>query len=372
MTNLTKKKRLFVLSVLLCFLVFFNGFFAINQFNSNNSNLSNIIEAENPNQLNKDGILHNADYSVDYQSDGKDLNITLHQSIVNEGNPLYEITDFNSIANRSFEIDSPVDTSFNSSYTEIKVENIYAPNKTLETELYASNTDTLIRGQMALTSFYANSSCILTNASFEMEYVEAGNPMITIYLFNATAANQPNISGDYSGKAIGSFGMTQYFGTKWYNIDFTDQLLNNTLTKNKMWFIGLQMTSIVVTDNPKWKARWDASVPASDTSKAFTYAPLTSIALDYVSELKLVPINSSTGLIDNTPAPESIGMEINGTEIRNGVGNTGTWTSKTSLPSKNNQLNFTLDAGWWDVQCNITKIQVNTRKLIYMELPNLP
>ena len=45
-----------------------------------------------------------------------------------------DISDFNSIANRSFEIISPADLTFNSSYTEIKVEDIYAPNVSITFE----------------------------------------------------------------------------------------------------------------------------------------------------------------------------------------------------------------------------------------------
>ena len=54
----------------------------------------------------------------------------------------------------------------------------------------------------------------------------------------------------------------------------------------------------------------------------------------------------------------------------NGGENNGTMTSTAAFPSSNNQLNFTLDADWWDVECNITKIQVNYTKTDLIGITN--
>ena len=158
------KKRIFILLIIFVGLTFSN-IVAINLFNftgilpTEDDPNDNIIDID-------DDIPELAEYERTVEDTGNDIDITLHQSINETGDPLYAITNFNSVANRSFEIVSPTDTNFNSSYTEIKVEDIYAPNKTLELESANSDTSSNLGSGRWFGSFVAPSNCIMTNASF--------------------------------------------------------------------------------------------------------------------------------------------------------------------------------------------------------------
>jgi len=83
MKNLTKKKKLVVLSFLLFALVFLNITSSIIPTNYND-NSSELINGKENGDL-PDGIvnLRTADYSDSYENSGADINITLHQSILN-------------------------------------------------------------------------------------------------------------------------------------------------------------------------------------------------------------------------------------------------------------------------------------------------
>ncbi|TFG24788.1 MAG: hypothetical protein EU529_03105 [Promethearchaeota archaeon] len=353
------KKRIFIFLIIFVGLTFTN-IAAINLLSFSGIPSTEDDTNDNIIQINDDKPKL-AEYERTVEDTGNDINITLHQSINNMGDPLYEIVDFNSVANRSFEIDSPIDTDFNSSYTEIKVEDIYAPNKTLELESANSDTSSNLGSGRWFGSFVAPSNCIMTNASFLISNVWNGIT-ITIYLINSTNTGEPYNPSDFTPFVIGSFNPINFAGNRWYSVDFTDQFLNNTLTYDNKWYIGLTKSVGAGGEDPFWIAGWD-STDSIDNSDSYRYSSgtYTPFAIDYRCDMKLVP-TSETGSIDNKPAPVAINMEINGTGVVNGDENAGTWFNNTALPSSNNQLNFTLDAGWWDVTCNITMIQVNYTK----------
>ena len=315
-----------------------------------------------------DDALELAAYSETTEQTGNNIAITQHQSINNISDPLYEITTFDSLQNRSFEVECPADTDFNSSYTEIKVEDIYAPNVTriIEDEVTGSSNFT---GRRLVGSFNVYTDSYLVNFSTKLyrDGVPGEDSDIRVRIFNSTWLTDHNEPDTMIKLLIDDIGNIQIEDINdWYSnySDYFDpHLLDPDNTDNNTFYIELYDTGDFTT---YWRYKSDGGDP--DDMNAYewdqgnsewdliTVPPET---IDFTLKVDLAPVN-------NTPAPEDIGMEINGSKVSNGIDNSGTWTSNTALPSLNNQLNFTIDAGWWDVTCNITKIQVNyTKTSIY-------
>ena len=53
---------------------------------------------------------------------------------------------------------------------------------------------------------------------------------------------------------------------------------------------------------------------------------------------------------------------MNNTNINDITQGSGYWNPSGSYSSSSNQLNFTISADWWDVKCNISKVQINYTK----------
>ena len=129
-TNVRKRKRKAVfLFILICFLS--SSLFAQNLFQDIDDN-----EFEVDNFTFDSDILKNlktSSYPQTFGSSGEDINITLHQSYMN--------TSFDTIVNTSivngnnFTLPSPKNVFFNSTFTNITVNNIIAPNKSLIIDL---------------------------------------------------------------------------------------------------------------------------------------------------------------------------------------------------------------------------------------------
>ena len=131
---MNRNKRISTLTVLLLGLIIVNSNLLLLDLSSDNSLINNIGNDRNDVIKDKDNMPRRAIgdyYSSNFYGTGNDINITLHQSIINEGTPLYEITDFDDVNNRTFQVDCPKDTAFNSIFSNITVMNISAPNKTL-------------------------------------------------------------------------------------------------------------------------------------------------------------------------------------------------------------------------------------------------
>ncbi|TFF88821.1 MAG: hypothetical protein EU548_08385, partial [Promethearchaeota archaeon] len=357
MKNLSKKKRLLFTSILLVALVFVNlssGIIPIVYDDSSNK-VGNENDHKDP--INKIGDFGAAGYSDSQEGSGADIDILLHQSIVDyeNGDPIHEIADFDSIANRSFEIDSPSDTSFNSSYTEIKVEDIYAPNKTLNLELGTTGNPTLSTFYWAF-SFEVYSECVLENFSICFSETSGGtiDGKVEIRLYNA----------DDTGTQIEPLSNT--------NLITISQLINDQ--DSRVWYnftdLYVPLDPSTTDENTFFIVFWDNSDPGPvtefhtepDSGGDNSIVHRKSGTNPWVKQDTDISSTVKVGLNNNKPTPEDIVMEINGTKVSNGIENSGTWTNTSALPSSNSQLNFTLDAGWWDVECNITRIQVNYTK----------
>ncbi len=280
------------------------------------------------------------------RTDVQDLDITLHQSIINEGDPLYQITDFNDNNNRTFGVDSPADANFNSTFTNITITDIYAPNKTLIVEDNPNTMISLIPG--LYSSFIVPLDCYLKNVSINIIALISGADFY-YNLYDAQYSGgyiRPN--NDLTSPILG-YVYNDSASSVWLKLDGLNTFLDVSTTYNNTYFI-----KITASDN--FNSYWYSDGNGDDT---ISYSNPSGIPLAGVD----LTLKVDLALADNTPKPSDINLQIDGSIVNdNGTSNSGYWISESPNSNIDGTLNFTVGADWWDVKLNITKIQVNYTK----------
>ncbi|TFF96857.1 MAG: hypothetical protein EU547_05880, partial [Promethearchaeota archaeon] len=113
-----------IILFLLCGLIIFMGLFLpFNNISPNQGKRKiDVFEKTSP-------ILHTSngdEYSLSYSNYGDQLNTTIHQSKLEKGNPLYIISNPSDPTNNTFSTICPEDKTFNNTYQEIRINNIFA------------------------------------------------------------------------------------------------------------------------------------------------------------------------------------------------------------------------------------------------------
>ncbi|MFW9988206.1 MAG: hypothetical protein ACFFC3_06080, partial [Candidatus Odinarchaeota archaeon] len=303
--------------------------------------------------------LKTADYTPNYSSTGGNLDISLQQSNITIGTPLFEITNASDPTNITFYSKCPKDPTFNSTRSQVFVKDIFAPNRTLSLE-----NDTTDNGHVSLAqrafSFSVLGDGVLENLTLYLsnQDTDPGDiAQINIDLMSATAVGLPsntvvqNLATTYIVE-----NNTAGFHT-WINLG---KSFKSTQTENNLWFIRIIQIGGSSADLYLHGALDDpgGTPPEPDDSEDYYYFGGWDHQddLDFYADIGLAPIGS------NTPFPADISLKINNTPVSNttqGEGNTIINKDFTSLPS---QLDYNITAEWWDVSCNITKIQVNYTK----------
>jgi len=292
----------------------------------------------------------------DYQNfngAGGNLNITLHQSLLNTST--IEFTNLDS--SNSFTEPFPNFNGYNTSFVNMTIDGIFAPNHTLIIEDGTVDSDSDLANTY-VTSFTVPSSCYLVNASINI-YTAAGSPTVSVRLYNSSwdgsnSRSEPVLS---SQQNIGSFNSPP---NGWNDIVLTKTLLNNSNTANNTWFIGLHEDSGSATIN--WRFVGDGT--NGDNSDAYHYSSGWQFdANDYECTVDLESISAN-------PYPEQIKFQINNTNVQNIGQGTGYWNSLEAFSSNSDLLNFTVSADWWDVSCNITSVQINYTKTDVQAIPS--
>ncbi|MFX1317422.1 MAG: hypothetical protein ACFE9T_16290, partial [Promethearchaeota archaeon] len=348
MHNSKNKKRNRILILLLIIIPLGIINFNTKRWNSNNNDNIN-EEFDEINYLDEYPKL--SSYPISFNGTGENLNITLHQSYLNES--------FNTILNTSiidgnnFTIPSPTDTKFNSSYTKIEVEDIIAPNKSLiiEDEEIQSNAYELFLTYY-FGSFQVEGDCYLANISVLVSSTVSQN--FNIHIYNATW------TGSYiqydDPVAIGSrtIPSVSHSNLGWENVTNWNVLLNASESKtyNKTFFIRLGCDT-------GGDGYWHYGANGAYDSILWRLgggAPLLP-SNDFGLKVYLSPIN-------NTPRPEQINLRINNKPINkyNDIDNIGYWESFDVNSSASGKLKYNLTADWWDVECNISQVQINYTK----------
>lgn len=221
------------------------------------------------------------DYTPDFTGNGEACDIALAQSLVDTSG--ITISNASDPLNNTFYEPCPVVQNFSSSFVNMTIEDIYAPNKTLIIEDGpADDISDDLATKAYLTSFTTNGSCLLTNGSFELSI--SGSPIVHVYLFNSTwNSTMSRSEPDTGSETILTSGTPTITG--WHEFDLLDTFLNNSKTKNNTWFVGLYRSS------PTGTARWRFKYTGTDNSEAYTYDGLYLIHLNeyYLCKIGVAP-----------------------------------------------------------------------------------
>lgn len=278
---------------------------------------------------------------------GDEVNISLHQS--------YSNNSFNTIVNTSivngnnFTLPSPTDISYNSSYTNITLENIVAPNKSLDVETNINTFQSFFTSMY--TSFEVPYDCYLTAVEINIDTWSQGLTTFTYDVYGAKYDTliRPDTTKDLTVGTLGTLNNDSDVDV-WLRLDGLNQLLNTSSseTYNNTFFIQISSTQVF--------SQWNADSTNGDTL-SYQLPSNPELGLDFSLKIDVAPLN-------NTPSPEQIGLKINST-LASGYGNGldyGYWESYETYSNQNGKLKFNVSADWWDVECNISQVQINYTK----------
>ncbi len=317
--------------------------------------------------------LETSDALTSFNGFGDNVNISLHQSIIQTGLPLFEISNASDYDNNTFSIISPSEQTFSSTLSEISVEDLYAPNASLIVEDYSNPHDdfAFTNSNPAATSFIVKGDGYLENATFFCRNNHATNTAtVKVVIYNSTwigTRSEPDLDSETDLDTFDIPGALTGGGRAWRNISNQHYFLDNSKTENNTWFIGLYDTS---SGNGAWSYVDDSNAGGGNTDsndETWSYENPTGVAWNLIVSSSFCPsvdleLIVDLSPIDNVPLPTEIDLRINGTEAWGNVKGSGNWNSSKKFSILTNQLDFELTAGWWNVSCNITKIQVNYTK----------
>lgn len=239
-------------------------------------------------------IVTTSDYSPDFTGNGEDCNVTLQQCLIDSSR--INILNTSDPLNNTLYEPCPPTQDFPSSYVNMTIEDIYAPNKTLIIEDGdADDVSNELATIAYFTSFSTKSSCLLVNASFAFSI--SGTPIVAIYLYNSTwnpvdNRSEPDI---YSGIYINSGYPT---ATGWYEFDLFDTFLNSSKTENNTWFLCPYQSGGAGT------ARWRFKYTGTDNSYAYSFdGDLNYLPQYFLCTLEVAPYISpcsQTLIVENS------------------------------------------------------------------------
>ena len=305
-------------------------------FLNNNYEEGNIIDFDDQNILPK-----TSDSLPSSNGVGDEVNISLHQSYLN--NSFNTALSPSDSSNNSFSLPCPTDTHFNSSFTNVTIEDIYAPNKTIiiEDDDTSAHIFTYIP---TAGSFNIYSKYYLVNFSTKLYAAADGHLSdIRVRILNSTWTGTANEPDDDITTLI-SYGNIQFDAINdWYSNYsqyFDPYLLDPSKTANNTFYIELTDVSDELI---YWRYIGDGGAEPDDMNAYYEDSGEWSLidgfpgTVDLTLKLDLAPLN-------NTPSPEQIGLKINNSAaLGYGDGiNYGYWESYGTSSNQNGKLNFTL------------------------------
>ncbi|MFX1431739.1 MAG: hypothetical protein ACFFCY_16355 [Promethearchaeota archaeon] len=370
MFNSTTKKRIQAFGILFLIIGTFSTVFNISQLNF----ISNHSFTDEENNKNEDKFdnefreLKTADYSSSYTSTGKNINVTLHQSYLNNSfNALLNTSDSN---NNKFTIPCPIDTSFNSSYTRFEINGISAPNKSIIVEEGTTSTQTLRFEDYAL-SFRVPGNGILDNFSLCFSESDAGDNVdgdIMVQLWSSvydSGENRPKPLNLISA-IDNSFTIPNASNTVWFNFTNLNKQLTVSSTYDNTFFIYLRQNSFPTTTDVRFHYEGEAgdgdSLVWRHDGIDWNHEP----NIEPSFKIHLIPLN-------NTPKPSQVNLKVNGSTVNDITWEQGIWESLLVNSSASGSLEYEISADWWDVTCTVSQVQINYTKtdLIASSLYNI-
>ncbi|MFX0059762.1 MAG: hypothetical protein ACFE8J_15805, partial [Candidatus Heimdallarchaeota archaeon] len=324
-------------------------------------NKSNFIEDDvtRKEEVFEDEIPKASEYQ-EFDGSGEQLNITLHQSLINSSD--IEFTSLDD--SNTFTEPVPNFNGYNTSYVNITIDAINAQNKTLNLELGTALNDVILSDRI-VSSFRIRKSCILQNLSLYISESGGGTPddaTIRIQIFNSTWNSvESRIEPDSD---TGLIDQTQIIPNEdtgqWYNYTFNVNL-DASSTYDNTFFIYFRQTSDVFDTRAYYHYELDSS--GEDNSDTY-YSTDGGATWNEFSTDRDISSQIILGLNDNTPKPTDINLQINSTAITDDISgnNLGYWTPSQVFSSSTGEFNFSITADWWDVSCNVSNVHINYTK----------
>ncbi|MHA2394003.1 MAG: hypothetical protein ACXAEX_18880, partial [Promethearchaeota archaeon] len=312
--NNRKSKRILILFLITITMVSLNVSQLIWVFDNSHA------ESNTPNEYELPNKLKISDYSSTYNGIGGNFEISLHQSLVNTTE-----TEFSNLDNYNTLIEAcpKSDLNFNSSYIEIDVDHIIAPNKTIDIESSSSNGIVDLSNSIAgATHFVSRGNGYIENVSVRLTNVDLTNNatcQLVIYAYDA-GFNRPAGANQYDEYAIlATFEIPNNTYSQWYTITGIHQKINNSDTDDNTWFIGLLDNSVGGGDMWWDYTRDDLNFGGDGVDETDSYiftggawslyqtaAPVSTI--DFNAIVNLAPLN-------NTPKPSQINLTIDNKKV---------------------------------------------------------
>ena len=350
--KIKKGKRILILFLIIITISFLN--FSLFTWNSNNL----FIDTDSSTESQFLSELKTADYSSNFSSTGKNINTTLHQSYLN--NTFDKALSPSDSNNNSFNIPCPTDTSFNSSYTNLEISNINAPNKTLIVEDdYIGVAEFVVNNHYL--SFNASGVGYIENISLRIYCFDNLDPSnITLDLFSAGTNRKPLTNlGTMVSEDVVNDTETDFY---WHNITNIDFKYNASDTNHDLFYIKVDSVGgsgliIDYASDTGVNDQIDESLVYQSDRNTLEYSGiLPQNTVDFPLIIDFYPIN-------NTPKPSEIGLKINNTNVFDNLGNSGYWQkSNQEYSDLDGKIDFKISAEWWDVTCKISQVQINFTK----------
>ncbi|TFF89773.1 MAG: hypothetical protein EU548_06400, partial [Promethearchaeota archaeon] len=361
---LKSKWKIKIKVIFLIIITFGMGLTSTNLLYSHNSSIQ-----DNPNSF-RDTIIDNKEITEDtlpksseYQEfggSGEQLNITLHQSLVNASN--IEFTNLDNF--NTFNEPVPNFSGYNTSYINVTVDAINAPNKTIivEDDLTIEAINPV---NYQYLGFEARGIGYLENISLHIrETNDIDLTQLSVYLYNSTDVSgspRPD-SKVYSSPIIDDVEITS---TTFYWHDFTQihAFINSSKTFDNYFFLELEKSGGGGTTNIALNGTFD-TVLGDNLDESIV------VSNDKVTLHTVGGINVDAALIidfapvDNTPKPSDINLQMNNTAVADDLSgsNLGYWTPSEVYSSSTGEFEFSITADWWDVSCNVSNVHINYTK----------
>ncbi len=269
----------------------------------------------------------------------------------------------------SFTEPFPNFSEYNTSFVNVSIDNIYAPNKKIVFEddgVYPLD----IYSAIYAANFTVKGNGWLDNISVYLENgIDTNNGSVTVQLYTA---KWDSVNGRHEPDSqYGSDLITDeqiYNFTGWYNFTNLNTELKVSQTLDNVFFVVLQETG---GDNTFWYFDYDhTAFPSQDFSddlvcyrktgpSSWLYITQTwgasSYPIDFNLKCGFKPLN-------NTPAPTEINLKIEDTIVKNITRGSGYWNPSKSYNSTTDEIEFEITSDWYDVSCDITEVQINYTK----------
>lgn len=324
--------------------------------NDSTKNQDNADSFSNENVIDFQDKLPETSQIQTYSGDGEDLNVILHQSIVNSS-----LIDFTNLdTTNTFTEPFPDFPGYNSSFINVSINSIYAPDKDIIVETGISSLSSIAFTDWAF-SFEVRGNGILDNFSmcFTENHPFVRNASIDVYLYDAIwdSSSMSMKPDSYLADLALSYQIDDGSIAVWYNFTNLNQNLNIANTDNNTFFIYFHQNTINTQANVRFHHENDL-FSGLDDSKAWEDLGGPSwllTAIDPSLKIYLTPLS-------NTPLPSQVSLKVNGSDVTDISNQQGYWSSSTEYDSPSDLLEFNITAEWWDVSCDVTEVQINFTK----------